>query len=93
MVGDVVTLALDQPGGQPDEVFTGNYLLEQRVTRIAENDMTMKLLCSRVGEPVGEQPLQGNPMDQPSPALIEGRQRQATTLASERASAATGSLL
>jgi hypothetical protein len=92
-VGDVITLALDQPAGKVDKVFSGNYLLEQRMIRLVKSDMTMKLRCSRVGEPVGEQPLVGQSMDQPAPELAAGRVRQAQTLAAESASAATGLLL
>lgn len=80
-VGDVVTLAISQDNGsRPDQVYSGNYLLEQRRTRIVREKIEMRLLLSRVGSATGSVPVSGRQMDVPAIEKPEGRLRRVTGL-------------
>lgn len=75
-VGDVVTLALARADGRPDQIYSGNYLLEQRHTRIVKQRMEMKLLMSRIGSFKGTVPVSGRQMDIPAIRRSGGRLRR-----------------
>lgn len=82
-VGDVIQLALDQsgaPGGKNDSIFSGNYLLEQRMTRIVGRNIRMRLLASKIGSHKGDRPVQGRQMDIPAVPRLGGRTRTLTKL-------------
>jgi hypothetical protein len=79
-VGDVVTLNLAQTDGRPDQVYTGNYLLEQRRTKIVKGKMEMQLLMSRIGSFKGTAPLVGRQMDTPAVVQPAGQTRGVTPI-------------
>lgn len=84
-VGDVITLSLDQAarGGRPnDSVFSGNYLLEQRRTRILGRDIRVSLMASRIGSQKGDRAVEGRQMDRPAVNRTGGRVRQVTRIIS-----------
>jgi hypothetical protein len=57
-------------------VYSGNYLLEQRRTRITKEKIEMKLLMSRIGSFKGTVPVAGRQMDVPAVDRPEGRLRR-----------------
>lgn len=75
-VGDIITFRLTRPDGSTDNIFTGNYILEQRWTRIRKRRVTMHLLASRIGSVSGDEVLRGLDMTTPAVERAGGRFRR-----------------
>lgn len=79
-VGDVVTLAIDQEG-QPNPVFSGNWLVEQRHIFVRNRRVRVRLMASRVGSGTGRDRVPGRVMDIPAIERPAGRLRRITEIA------------